>query len=200
MYDICINPKTLKTLATSAIEVYKRETNGFIAGRPTLMKIRGKEKPVISLHTVYPLQTADRKPSQVVNGNDLAHRRALSSLSAMNFPLLGGFHSHTDYNPDFSPFPELSHNDVEFIEDEMKQINSHGGNIHRWLEVLMTIKKKEYSSTHKTGIKTKPFKRKLGLEVITAPYTSYKITLAGYWLQNGTQKLRIDSEAKIIFR
>ena len=50
------------------------------------------------------------------------------------------------------------------------------------------------------GIKVKPFKRKLGLEVITAPYTSYKITLAGYWLQNGTQKLRVDGEAKIFVK
>ena len=200
MYDIYIESKTLKTLATSAIEVYNRETNGFIAGRPTIMKINGKEKPIISLNTVYPLQTAERKPSQVVNGNDLAHNRAVSSLSAMNIPLIGGFHSHTDYSPDFSPYPELSHNDVDFIADEMKQINIHGHNIHRWLEVLMTVKRKEYNSSHKTGIKTKPFKRKLGLEVITNPYTSYKITLAGYWLQNGTQKLRVDSEAKIIFR
>ncbi len=200
MSDIFIDPKNLKTLATSAIEVYNRETNGFIAGRLVLKKVKGKERPLISISTVYPLQTSDRKPSQVIHGNNLAHSRALSSLSAMNIPLIGGFHSHTDYSQDFDPYPELSHNDVDFIEEEMKQINLHGRNIHRWLEVLMTVKKREYSSAHKTGIKTKPFKRKLGLEVITSPYTSYKITLAGYWLQNGTQKLRIDSEAKIVFR
>ena len=200
MPNIFIDPKNLKTLATSAIEVYNRETNGFIAGKPVLMKIKGRERPVISLNTVYPLQTSDRKPSQVVNGNDLAHNRALSSLSAMNIPLIGGFHSHTDYSQDFDPYPELSHHDVDFIADEMKQINSHGGNIHRWLEVLMTVKKRDYSSVHKKGIKVKPFKRKLGLEVITAPYTSYKITLAGYWLQNGTQKLRVDGEAKIFVK
>ncbi len=197
MYDICFNPKTLKTLAASAIEVYNRETNGFIAGRPILKKVRGKKKPVISINTVYPLQTSDRKPSQVVNGNDLAHKRAVSSLSAMNIPLIGGFHSHTDYSQDFDPYPELSHHDVDFIEEEMKQINSQGHSIHKWLEVLMTVKKREYSSTHKIGIKINPFKRKVGLEVITNPYTSYKITLAGYWLQNGTQKLKISRETKI---
>ena len=197
MHDIFLDSKSLKTLVVSAIEVYNRETNGFISGKVSVKKIRGKEKPVLSLQTVYPLQTAERKPSHVVNGNDLAHRRAVSSLSAMGIPLVGGFHSHTDYSQDFSPYPELSANDVDFIGDEMKQLNLNGHNTHKWLELIMSVKKKEFSSSHKKGIRINPFKRKLGLEIITTPYTSYKITLAGYWLQNGAQKLKVEKEARI---
>ncbi len=197
MHDIYLNPKSLKTLVASAIEVYNRETNGFISGKLVLKKIKNRDKPLISLNTVYSLQTSERKPSQVVNGNALAHKRAVTSLAAMNIQLIGGFHSHTDYNPDFNPYPELSTDDVNFIGDEMKHLNNSGHNIHHWLELLMAVKKKEYSSAHEKGIKINPLKKRLGLEITTDPYTSYKITLAGYWLQNGTQKLRIEKEAKI---
>ena len=200
MPDVYLDPKSLKTLVVSAIEVYNRETNGFISGKFSVKKIKGHEKSILSLYTVFPLQTADRKPSQVVNGNNLAHIRAVSSLSAMNMPLVGGFHSHTDYSQDFSPYPELSSDDVNFIEDEMKHLNNNGHNIHKWLEILMTIRKKDYSSAHKKGIKTVSFKNKIGLNIVTNPYTSYKITLAGYWLQNGTQKLKIVDEPKIFVK
>ena len=200
MHDIFLNSKSLKTLVVSAVEVYNRETNGFISGNFSVKKIKGRDKSVLSLQTVYPLQTAARKPSQVVHGNNLAHQRTVSSLSALNMPLIGGFHSHTDYSHDFSPYPELSSDDVDFIEDEMKHLNNNGHNIHKWLELLMTVKRKDYSSAHKKGIKINNFKKKVGLNVVTTPYTSYKITLAGYWLQNGTQKLKIAEEPKIFVK
>ncbi len=197
MHDIFLDPKSLKTLLVSAVEVYKKETNGFLAGRPVLKRIRGKEKSVISLQTIYPFQTADRKPSQVLHGSDLAHRRTLGSLTALKMPLVGGFHSHTDYLPDVEVFPELSEGDLEHIHDEMKKMKKFGYNLDPWLELLLTIKQKEYSRLQKPGIITNTYKRKLGCTVITGDRTGYKITLSGYWLQNGSAKLKISKEAKI---
>lgn len=197
MYNIYLNSKSLKTLLVSAIEVYRNETNGFLAGRPVVKKIYGKEKVVFSLQTIYPLQTADRKPSQVLHGSDLAHNRALGSLTALKMPLIGGFHSHTDYLPDITAYPELSEGDLDHIHDEMKKIKKFGYDLDPWLEVLLTIRKKEYLRKQKTGISTNSHKRKLGCTVVTDSHTGYKITLAGYWLQNGSQKLRVGKEAKI---
>ncbi len=197
MHDIFLDPKSLKTLLVSAVEVYKKETNGFLAGRPVLKRIKGKEKPVISLQTIYPLQTADRKPSQVLHGSDLAHKRTLSSLTALKMPLVGGFHSHTDYLPDIEVYPELSEGDLEHIHDEMKKMKKFGYNLDPWLELLLTIKQKEYIRPQKSGITTNTYKRKLGCTIITEPKQGYKITLSGYWLQNGSAKLKIGREAKI---
>lgn len=199
MHDVFINPKSLKTLVLSAVEVYNRETNGFIAGKPVLKKIRGKEKAVISLQTVYPLQTAERKPSQVVHGNDLAHRRAIASLSAMKIPIIGGFHSHTDYHPTQDAPPELSKGDLDHIHDEMKNLKTlrKGREMRRWLEIILSIKKKSYSKSQKNKMKINSYKKRLGCTVITEPYKGYKITLAGYWIQNISAKTRVRKEAKI---
>ncbi len=199
MHDIFINPKSLKALVLSAVEVYNRETNGFIAGRTVVKKIKGKEKPVISLQTVYPLQTADRKPSQVIHGNDLAHRRAVTSLAAMKVPILGGFHSHTDYHPTQDAPPELSQGDIDHIHEEMRSLKSlrGGKELNKWLEIILSIKKKNYSKSRENKMEISSYKKRLGCTVITEPYKGYKITLAGYWLQNSSAKLKIFKEAKI---
>ncbi len=197
MKDIFIDPEQLKTLLVSAVEVYKKETNGFLAGKPVLKKIKGKEKPVVSLETVYPLQTAERKPSQVIHGSDLAHKRTLSSLTALKMPIIGGFHSHTDYLPDVEVYPELSEGDLEHIHDEMKRMKKFGYNLDPWLELLLTVKEKEYLRPQKLGIKTNTYKRKVSCTVITEPKKAYRLTLSGYWLQNGSSKLKVGKEAKI---
>ncbi len=200
MHDVLLDSRNVKTLATSAIEVYNRETTGLISAKNVTKTIKGRKKNFVTLNTVYPIQTAERKPSKVLHGNILAYKRAVKTLSAMNTSISGGFHSHTNYYPNYNVYPELSKEDVEFIEDEMKHLKAHGHQISSWLEILISIKERKYSSSHKIGTTTKAFKKKLGIRVTTNPYTAYDITLSGYWLQNGTEKLRVVKEPKIFLK
>lgn len=197
--DILLDSKCLNSLVASSLEVYNRETNGFLTGKSLITQIEDKGRRVVSLENAYPLQTAQRKPSQVINGNDLAHKRTIASFLAMNCIPIGGYHSHTLYHPEYSAYPELSQGDIEHINEEVERIRKlHGFDMKKWLEVILTVKKKEYVKPHRTGIQTKAFPRKLGCTVIVEPHVGYELTISGFWLKpNGTPKLKPHTEAKV---
>src|SRR3989337_1904989 len=67
-------------LATSAIEAYNRETNGFVLGNEGTRTIRARPRTITVLRAAYPLQTEDRKPNWVSHGNERAFRRAPRDL------------------------------------------------------------------------------------------------------------------------
>lgn len=52
--DIFIENRAFKTLITSAIEVYNKETNGVLLGRNTMREIKGRKMKVVSIKEVYP--------------------------------------------------------------------------------------------------------------------------------------------------
>ncbi len=98
MDDIVIERSCFVGLVTSAVEAYNRETNGFLMGNRGTRLVRRRPREVTVLRAAYPLQTEDRKPNWVSHGNEKAFRRARRAIENLDvgYPVLGGFHSHTE--------------------------------------------------------------------------------------------------------
>ena len=192
MYDVIVDKKCLSSIVASVLEVYNKESSGFLIGSQSSKTIHGRKKKVVALKCIYPLQTAFRTPCKVEAGNVSAHRRAVGSLLTMNLGLVGEFHSHPDWHT------RLSKSDIEYIGDEIKTFkNKFKYQMPNWLEMVVSVKKKEYSSSHSVGFSFRNYVKKVGLTVKTDPYTGYDVTLAGYWLSHSGGIVELEKEAKI---
>jgi len=176
--DVWIRESRLRSLLTSAIEVYNRETDGLFSGKFVLREIRGRRKKVLYVENAYPLQTAERKPSQVSHGNLAAFRRVMHSLTTARIGFMGGYHSH--------PFPyrgiALSLSDVGFIKEELDFIRKsrHFKTQDIWLELLLCIKRVRYQRRQKTAWKRKRTRKRIRFSLTITPYTRYEIILAAF--------------------
>ena len=178
--DVWIRESRARSLLTSAIEVYNRETDGVFSGKFVLRKIRGKKRQVLYVEHAYPVQTAERKPSQVSHANLAAFTRIMHSLTTADIEFLGGYHSH--------PHPykgvKLSLSDIDFVRDELVFIrkNKHFRTQNNWVELLMCIKRIRYERRHKTGWKVKRSGKRAFFALTITPYTTYEIILAAFWV------------------
>lgn len=178
--DVFIEEDSFKTLVASAIEVYSRETNGVLLGGNSTREIDGVKKKVISIKDVYPIQTAKRKRTEVYHGNIAAIERFLRATSSLRTDIIGGFHSHPH------PFEgnSLSRGDIDFIRDEVKIMSRLGQKkVERgWLEILMSIERKEYRRPGMSKWYTCSFLRKINCRVRTQKRVGYNIMISAYWV------------------
>lgn len=177
---IFIEKHSFKTLIASAIEVYSRETNGALLGRNTTVNIDGVKKKVISIKDVYPIQTEKRKRSEVSHGNIAAFNRFLRATKSLKTNIIGGFHSH--------PHPyegnTLSGGDVEFIRDEIKAMGKIGQKkVEKgWLEILLSIKRKNYRRSGRPRWYTCSYLKKVRCRIRTQKKVGYDIFVSAYWV------------------
>ncbi len=178
--EVYIGHRCFKSIIASAIEVYNRETNGALIGKNVTRKIESKRREVISVREVYPFQTEKRKPSEVDHGNKAAFRRVISSMHGMKFGLIGGFHSH--------PYPYgeigLSEEDIISIRKEtrdMKKINKKLA-MNRWLEVLVSIRRRDYSTPQEMGWSMFDTGKKVRVLLKIGKYMGYHIIISAYWI------------------
>jgi proteasome lid subunit RPN8/RPN11 len=163
------------SLVTAAVEVYPRETTGLILCKP---RVGGR----VVVDGVYSIQTAERKWSSVKHGNLSAIKRLIGTISLLDGKsFIGGFHSHPDSGA------ELSDEDVEHIRDEMNRFTELGISVERWLEVVVSITRKNYSQPKRPGWSVKNYEKKLGLTLRTPDRngkspTGYGIVAGAYWL------------------
>jgi len=182
MEDVVIEPPCFIGLVTSAIEAYNRETNGFLIGAGRARKIRRVPREVAVLMAAYPIQTAVRKVNWVANGNGRAFERARQSVenAYAGLDLIGGFHSHTGADAHAS----LSRLDIEYIEDEFQALNRGRPEPvrDRWLEVVLAIRRREYTSPQEIRWTLRRYTRKLGAKIVLQSHAGYDITMGGYWV------------------
>lgn len=188
--QVFIGHRSLKTLIASAIEVYNRETNGALIGKNTTRKLEGKRRKVISVMDVYPFQTEKRTPSEVIHGNKSAFRRVMRSMKGMKFDIIGGYHSH--------PYPYgsigLSKGDIKSIReevDDMVKINREL-EMDKWLEVLISIKRKDYSTKQELGWSMFDTGKKIRVLLKTGKYMGYYIIISAYWVLLDQKKPRVE--------
>ncbi|HTD81038.1 MAG TPA: hypothetical protein VK723_02685, partial [Thermoplasmata archaeon] len=139
-------------------------------------------KDVAVLKAAYPIQTADRKVNWVGNGNGRAFDRARTAVANSHggLDLLGGYHSHTGGDAHAG----LSRLDLDYILDEFHAMNrgleepAHD----RWLELVLAIRRREYTRSHEVRWTLSHYPRKLGARVLLTPTVGFDITLAGYWV------------------
>lgn len=173
MRGVFLESHVLRMLVTSAIEVYNRETNGIIIGRKTQRKVGKTMEPVIAITEAYTLQTDERRPSEVFHGNEAAFKRVLRSLKSLDVDMVGGYHSHTWPYGEKKP----SDGDVEHIATEVRHVKGS-----KWLEVILSIKKKEYSSDAPSGWIIQELQKKVRIILRTDPDIGYEITISAHWL------------------
>ena len=176
--DIWIRESRARSLLTSAIEVNNRETDGIFFGKFVLREIRGKRRKVLYVENAYPLQTAERKPSQVYHGNMSAFERVMNSLTTAGIEFIGGYHSH--------PHPykgvKLSFSDAAFIQKELDfiQKSRHFKTQTSWIELLLCTKRIRYERRHKTAWKRRRQGKRIKFLLTITPYTTYEIILAAF--------------------
>lgn len=179
---VFLEDQCLRSLITSAMEVYNRETNGLLIGRNTKKKISRSMRKVMSIRDVYPYQTDIRKPSEVSHGNMAAFRRVISSISSMQTKIAGGYHSHC--------WPieriKLSKSDIGFSKDEMGYTNKNRKNgLTEWLEILLSVKKREYTEPHEIGWFLTELEKGVRSLIVMNTFEGYSVTINAYWIKHG---------------
>lgn len=195
--DTVIEPACFINLVASAIETYFNETNGYLVGSIAERKIRGRGRRVAVLRSAYPFQTGERTPTSVGPGNIRAFARMRKTVENVNvgLSLLGGYHSHVGA----WAHPELTPSDMDYVEDEVRRRKAlrPRGVRKQWLEVVVSIRRRDYARPHPIGWRVRRFNRKLGCTFVVDHKLAYDVTLAAYWLTlNGGDKLE-KVEAKI---
>ncbi|MCD6590405.1 MAG: hypothetical protein J7K72_00345 [Candidatus Aenigmarchaeota archaeon] len=178
--NIFIEKRSFKTLITSAVEVYNRETNGALLGRNAIRKIKGRKMKVISIKEVYPFQTEKRRPSEVIHGNISAFKRVLRAVESLQTEIIGGYHSH--------PYPYgyvgLSEGDVVSIKEDIDVMIKIGQERIKngWVEILLSIKRKDYRRPSKIKWYICDYEKKLRVRIRTEEKTGYDILVSAYWV------------------
>jgi len=183
---VIIDPECFFGMVFSSIEVYNRETTGFILGKKRRRMIQGSMENVVTCEMAYPMQTASRKPTSVTKGNIRAFERIRASVPSLGLNLIGEYHSHPYMGA------ELTKDDLEYISETMEQIYEYDGNLisDHWLEVVVAIRKRTYSSRRKVGWKWSDYKNKARCVVTINPYLGYDLTFGGYWVCLDDDKIK----------
>src|SRR2546428_1345279 len=165
-------------LVTSAVEAYNRETNGFLVGNRATRLVRQQPREVTVLRAAYPLQTENRKATWVSHGNEKAFKRARGAIenADVGYPVLGGFHSHTGDDGAAS----LSSTDLDYVTDELRRLSRDRPEERvQWLEVVLALKRREWSRQHEIGRTAPPHRPELGCSVALHATHGYDLTIGG---------------------
>lgn len=164
------------TILRSVIESWPREVMGEIYGK--------KESHVKASHA-YQFVTAERKPTYVSYGNNEAINRlrrldhVISRDKYLKNKLIGGFHSHviTRSNRGLHRRDQnsLSKEDLEFIRQELEMSGKE-----EWIEVLIRVEKKDYSTPAKEGKKVTFLGKKMKIIIRDRPLEGYELTFSAF--------------------
>ena len=182
MDNVVIDRSCFLGLVTSAVEAYNRETNGFLVGNRATRLVRQQPREVTVLRAAYPLQTENRKATWVSHGNEKAFKRARGAIenADVGYAVLGGFHSHTGDDGAAS----LSATDLEYVTDELRRISrDRPADRVEWLEVVVALRRREWTRRHEIGWATRRYRRKLGCTVALDGTHGYDMTMGGYWVE-----------------
>jgi len=186
MKYVMIDPECFFSMIFSSIEVYNRETTGFLMGNVRRRIIHGEMENIVACEMAFPLQTATRKPTSVTKGNLRAFERTRALIPSLGLFLVGEYHSHP--NTDAC----LTKEDIDYIKDMMEQIYKRGENLIKkyWLELVISIKRKRYKSHQEVGWSWSDYNKKARCVVKIEPYSGYDLTIGGYWLHLEDSKIK----------
>jgi proteasome lid subunit RPN8/RPN11 len=162
------------SLVNSAVEVYNRETTGILVGREALRSLQGARRRVLLIEAAYPFQTADRNVTWVEPGNHRAAHRARHAVDSLGFRILGEYHSHTNNERRLSPA------DIEYARAALGRMN--GTAPPRWLELVLSMRRKEYAAPRPPGSTWRDYTRSVGCDITTGPRSGFHVTIAGFWI------------------
>jgi proteasome lid subunit RPN8/RPN11 len=186
---VVLEPYAFSSLLMSAIEIHGSESMGLLIGHPDRQFIQGRVVECLAVRASYPIQSAQRGRSTVGYGNFAARKRLDSTVSAVGFAIVGGFHSHPNSGT------ALSTADKEFIFDELKEVYSKIGG-ETWLEIVMGVRrikrpeKSKFLKKHYKGKKPNPgfypwnVTPEIVGDLLTDTGTVFRVELKGYWFKD----------------
>jgi proteasome lid subunit RPN8/RPN11 len=151
----------------SVIETFPRESTGDLIGK--------KNRDYFTMSNAYPIQTSQRKPTQVTYGNNQARKRLINFNHAVDLGglwprVIGGYHSHPN-----GIMAKLGDSDLEFIQEEMEMLKRK-----YWIEIILLIKSIDYSRPREIGEFLREQNSHLKLVMVDTPNHAYHITLFTY--------------------
>ncbi len=172
----------LATLIASCLEVPHKETGGFLIGKEDKRFVAGKRIGCLTLDAAYPIRTCKSGKGFWQPANTRAYKRIIGTIKAIGFNIVGEYHSH------IANVAELSDDDKEFIEQEIKDLEKDEVGITSWMEMVLNIEPKTYSRKPLRGFQCSYFSKKIRCTVkgIREPLKGYSITIGTYWFDPKT--------------
>lgn len=189
---IVITKPCFFTIAASCVEVYNRETAGFLLG--SVIRKRRRQRSTVVLEAAYPLQTAKRKPTEVTPGNLRAYERAEAAIYSVDYRLIGEYHSHPEGEA------VMSRGDLEYVHERDRLLRTRGmlGRSRRSLELVVAVSRREYASERPVGWCVRSYARKASARLVIDGEVGYRLTFGAYWLETtGEQAIPIETEIRL---
>lgn len=187
---ITITKPCFFTIAASCVEVYNKETTGFLLGSTG----RREGHRWAMLEAAYPLQTARRKPTEVGPGNLRAYRRAKSAIYSLDYRLIGEYHSHPE------GAAHLSRGDLEYAHARDHLLRSQGllGGRRRSLELVVAVRRLDASPRRAVGWSVRKYANKASARLVIEGESVYRLTFGAYWLETRSEKARpVETEIRL---
>jgi proteasome lid subunit RPN8/RPN11 len=187
MEPVIIEKPCFFTIAASCMEVYNRETTGFLLGKERYRKLQRQQRKVMALEVALPLQTAHRKPTEVGPGNKRAYKRVEAAIRNMEYDIVGEYHSHIE------GLAKPSKEDIEYAKEREEWLQSQDfWSKHKEpLELVVAISRRSYKNPHKNGWTFHDYAKKAGAVFALDKYTGYDIIFGAYWFERRKDKLRL---------
>jgi proteasome lid subunit RPN8/RPN11 len=183
MRSVILEAGCFTALVISAVEVYSKETTGFLIGKRDRRFIRGRLTDCVVVQGAYPLQTSQKGFTTVMIGNTRAFRRARRTINHLGIELIGEYHSHPGESA------RLTIEDEDYIRDQLNDIRKRELKLleKHWLELIVGITKKIYKTEQKMGWfpKKRPSgqrTKKIAGTLKTTPKRGYDLEIMGYWI------------------
>lgn len=174
---VFIKESCFAALMASCLEIPHKETGGFLIGKEEKRFIDGARTKCLTLDVAYPVQTRRSGRGYWQPGNLRAYNRIVDSIRSMGFDIVGEYHSHIE------DVAELSEEDRDFIEDELKDFGKRGLQVQNWIEIVINVSKREYDRKQKRECKCRDLVKRVKCSVkgIRRQDIGYFLTIAAYW-------------------
>jgi proteasome lid subunit RPN8/RPN11 len=185
MLPVIIEKPCFFTIAASCMEVYNREATGFLLGKERYRKLQKQRRKVMALEVALPLQTAYRKPTEVIPGNRRAYKRLETALRNMDYDIVGEYHSHIE------GYAKLSKEDIDYAKQRHKWLISQDF----WkghkdpLELVVAISRRNYKNPHDSGWTFNDYAKKARAVFALNRKTGYDIIFGAYWYEQKNEGL-----------
>jgi len=169
---IVMELECLGSVITSAIEVYPKETKGFLLDNYTEL-IGSGNVGIIDIGGAYPSQT-DRRRRDSLTEDGTASSRVVKSLN-ISGNVIGKYHSHPYSGREKLNVPFINDSDIDYALEGMKEWD-----MERWLEVILSIKKRRYEEEGNDGLSLKNYPHRFSIRA--TPFTGFEMEMWGFWI------------------
>lgn len=190
---IIITKPCFFTIAASCVEVYNTETAGFLLGSQRRRRGPHPQADAVILEAAYPLQTAQRKPTEVRPGNLRAYKRAEAAIYSVDYRLVGEYHSHPEGDA------VLSRGDLAYVRHRDRLLRARGivKEKRRFLELVVAVRRRAYATELEKGWRIRNYAKKVSARLIINGL-GYTLTFGAWWLETLAERLRpVETEIRI---